>query len=168
MRTCSQRPTKKKHAAPLDCSVHLTTNAQTTHTRTLLEMAGSMNAAASNRQLDTTNNNMCKGVVGGGANMLTSLLESISLNNNNQNSGSASSDATLADDNMSKCYENLIVIDAGANLTNKKYSRDLDSVVQRAKDAGKWRMTNGYAIGTRCVSVRVCIWVFVGLQLEHY
>lgn len=139
------------------------------HTRTLLEMAGSMNAAASNRQLDTTNNNMCKGVVGGGANMLTSLLESISLNNNNnQNSGSASSDATLADDNMSKCYENLIVIDAGANLTNKKYSRDLDSVVQRAKDAGKWRMTNGYAIGTRCVSVRVCIWVFVGLQLEHY
>lgn len=35
------------------------------------------------------------------------------------------------------CFENLIVIDAGANLTNKKYSRDLDSVIQRAKDAGK-------------------------------
>lgn len=35
------------------------------------------------------------------------------------------------------CYENLIVIDVGANLTNKKYGRDLDSVVQRAKDAGE-------------------------------
>lgn len=34
------------------------------------------------------------------------------------------------------CFENLIVIDAGANLTNKKYSRDLESVIQRAKDAG--------------------------------
>lgn len=38
--------------------------------------------------------------------------------------------------NMEQCYENLIVVDIGANLTNKKYSRDLDSVVQRAKDAG--------------------------------
>lgn len=38
--------------------------------------------------------------------------------------------------NMEECYENLIVIDVGANLTNKKYSRDLDSVIQRAKDAG--------------------------------
>lgn len=39
--------------------------------------------------------------------------------------------------NMEQCYENLIVIDVGANLTNKKYGRDLDSVIQRAKDAGK-------------------------------
>lgn len=39
-------------------------------------------------------------------------------------------------DDMKHCFENLIVIDVGANLTNKKYSRDLDSVVQRAKDAG--------------------------------
>lgn len=46
----------------------------------------------------------------------------------------------MADCNISEemkhCYENLIVIDAGANLTNKKYSRDLDSVIQRAKDSG--------------------------------
>lgn len=41
-------------------------------------------------------------------------------------------------DEMKQCYENLIVIDCGANLTNKKYSRDLDSVVQRAQDAGKY------------------------------
>lgn len=40
-------------------------------------------------------------------------------------------------DDMKHCFDNLIVIDAGANLTNKKYSRDLDSVIQRAKDAGK-------------------------------
>ncbi|XP_055322728.1 3'-5' ssDNA/RNA exonuclease TatD [Sitodiplosis mosellana] len=39
-------------------------------------------------------------------------------------------------DNMKHCYENLILIDVGANLTNKKYSRDLDAVVQRAQDSG--------------------------------
>lgn len=38
--------------------------------------------------------------------------------------------------NMKECYENYILIDVGANLTNKKYSRDLDSVIQRAKDSG--------------------------------
>jgi hypothetical protein len=37
---------------------------------------------------------------------------------------------------MQQCYENYIIIDVGANLTNKKYGRDLDSVIQRAKDAG--------------------------------
>lgn len=39
-------------------------------------------------------------------------------------------------DNMKHCYENLILIDVGANLTNKKYSRDLDAVIQRAQDSG--------------------------------
>lgn len=43
-------------------------------------------------------------------------------------------------DEMKHCYENLIVIDCGANLTNKKYSRDLDSVVQRAQDAGNYAL----------------------------
>lgn len=38
---------------------------------------------------------------------------------------------------MEECYQNLIVVDIGANLTNKKYNRDLDSVIQRAKDAGE-------------------------------
>ncbi|TMW41238.1 hypothetical protein DOY81_013682 [Sarcophaga bullata] len=42
-------------------------------------------------------------------------------------------------DDIKHCFENLIVIDAGANLTNKKYSRDLDSVIQRAKDAERKR-----------------------------
>lgn len=41
-------------------------------------------------------------------------------------------------DDIKHCFDNLIVIDAGANLTNKKYNRDLESVVQRAKDAGKY------------------------------
>lgn len=40
-------------------------------------------------------------------------------------------------DDMKHCYENLILIDVGANLTNKKYSRDLDAVIQRAQDSGK-------------------------------
>lgn len=47
------------------------------------------------------------------------------------------SEEAKGSDNLKGCYENLIVIDIGANLTNKKYGRDLDSVLQRAKDAGK-------------------------------
>lgn len=31
---------------------------------------------------------------------------------------------------------NYIIVDIGANLTNKKFSRDLDQVIQRARDAG--------------------------------
>lgn len=59
-----------------------------------------------------------------------------------QKSEAAASPASLLEeqadlmDSMKHCFENLIVIDVGANLTNKKYSRDLDSVVQRARDAG--------------------------------
>ncbi|KAJ8910788.1 hypothetical protein NQ315_015129 [Exocentrus adspersus] len=47
-------------------------------------------------------------------------------------------DQTESIDNitMKECYENYILIDVGANLTNKKYSRDLDSVILRAKDSG--------------------------------
>lgn len=48
-------------------------------------------------------------------------------------------DSNISDE-MKQCYENLIVIDAGSNLTNKKYSRDLDSVIQRAKDAGMYKI----------------------------
>lgn len=50
------------------------------------------------------------------------------------------SDSTKTLENVSvsmrQCYENYIIVDIGANLTNKKYGRDLDSVIQRAKDAG--------------------------------
>lgn len=37
---------------------------------------------------------------------------------------------------INQCYENYVLIDVGANLTNKKFNRDLDSVIQRAKDSG--------------------------------
>ncbi len=33
--------------------------------------------------------------------------------------------------------DNYIIVDIGANLTNKKFARDLDSVIKRAKEAGK-------------------------------
>ena len=36
-------------------------------------------------------------------------------------------------DNLS----NYIIVDIGANLTNKKFSRDLDQVIQRATDSGE-------------------------------
>jgi len=39
-------------------------------------------------------------------------------------------------DNLS----NYIIVDIGANLTNKKFSRDLDQVIQRATDAGVTKM----------------------------
>lgn len=52
------------------------------------------------------------------------------------NQENLSGDVSSNLDDMKHCFENLIVIDAGANLTNKKYGRDLDSVIQRAKDAG--------------------------------
>lgn len=48
-----------------------------------------------------------------------------------------SEDKTDVQENMETFYENYILIDVGANLTNKKFSRDLDSVVRRAKDSGK-------------------------------
>lgn len=41
---------------------------------------------------------------------------------------------------MTHCFENYVLVDVGANLTNKKYSRDLDSVIQRAKDSGVQKM----------------------------
>lgn len=34
-------------------------------------------------------------------------------------------------------YENLILVDVAANLVHKKYARDQESVIQRAKDAGQ-------------------------------
>lgn len=42
-----------------------------------------------------------------------------------------------------------LLVDIGANLTNSKYSRDLDSVVERAKDAGLFdRFSNIYNVLT--------------------
>lgn len=38
--------------------------------------------------------------------------------------------------NSDNVDSNYILIDIGANLTNKKFSRDVDAVVQRAKESG--------------------------------
>ncbi len=43
---------------------------------------------------------------------------------------------------MLKTLDNYIIVDIGANLTNKKFSRDLDAVVQRAKDAGEEKLSS--------------------------
>lgn len=40
--------------------------------------------------------------------------------------------------------ENYIIVDIGANLTNKKFSKDLDSVLQRAKDSGNGQFTRPF------------------------
>jgi TatD DNase family protein len=58
---------------------------------------------------------------------------------------------------MQKCYENYVIIDVGANLTNKKYGRDLDSVIQRAKDAGMCMPTSR----RNCVAVCILVAVWV-------
>lgn len=52
------------------------------------------------------------------------------------NKNSSKNDTNDNSLSMQEFYENYIVIDVGANLTNKKFGRDLDSVIQRAKDAG--------------------------------
>lgn len=39
---------------------------------------------------------------------------------------------------MEKLYENYILVDIGANLTHKKFVKDLDSVIRRAKDSGRY------------------------------
>ena len=44
----------------------------------------------------------------------------------------------MASNKLMKQLTNYIIVDIGANLTNKKYARDLDSVIQRAKEAGMW------------------------------
>lgn len=36
-------------------------------------------------------------------------------------------------------YDNYLLIDVGSNMINKKFSRDLESVLQRAKDSGVFR-----------------------------
>ncbi|XP_058805091.1 3'-5' ssDNA/RNA exonuclease TatD isoform X3 [Phymastichus coffea] len=57
---------------------------------------------------------------------------------------------------MTQCYENYVLVDVGANLTNKKYNRDLDSVVQRAKDAGVQKiMVTGASIRSSKEALRL-------------
>ncbi|XP_021936091.1 uncharacterized protein LOC110837838 [Zootermopsis nevadensis] len=57
---------------------------------------------------------------------------------------------------MQQCYENYIIVDIGANLTNKKYGRDLDSVIQRAKDAGVQKiMVTGASLRTSREALRL-------------
>ncbi|KAI5706868.1 hypothetical protein M8J75_012078 [Diaphorina citri] len=52
------------------------------------------------------------------------MSESSSSNNNNELT------------KLANCFDNYVLIDVGANLTNRKFGRDLESVVQRAKDSG--------------------------------
>ncbi|XP_011500956.1 PREDICTED: putative deoxyribonuclease TATDN1 isoform X2 [Ceratosolen solmsi marchali] len=57
---------------------------------------------------------------------------------------------------MTQCFENYVLVDVGANLTNKKYSRDLDSVIQRAKDSGVQKiMVNGTSIRSSKEALRL-------------
>ncbi|XP_043274358.1 3'-5' ssDNA/RNA exonuclease TatD [Venturia canescens] len=71
-------------------------------------------------------------------------------------SGSMVEDKEGAGASMSQYYENYILVDVGANLTNKKYSRDLDSVVQRAKDAGVQKiMVTGASIRSSKEALRL-------------
>ncbi|XP_046740812.1 3'-5' ssDNA/RNA exonuclease TatD [Diprion similis] len=71
-------------------------------------------------------------------------------------SGSCTESPKASSTAMTQCYENYILVDVGANLTNKKYSRDLDSVIQRAKDAGvKKIMVTGASIRSSKEALRL-------------
>jgi hypothetical protein len=67
---------------------------------------------------------------------------------------------------MQQCYENYVIIDVGANLTNKKYGRDLDSVIQRAKDAGMCLSI----LRRNCVAFRILseVWVMCWLYCSRH
>lgn len=41
-------------------------------------------------------------------------------------------------DPIKENYDNYLLIDVGSNMVNKKFSRDLESVLQRAKDSGQF------------------------------
>ena len=51
---------------------------------------------------------------------------------------------------------NYIIVDIGANLTNKKFSRDLDQVIQRAREAGVTKiMVTGTSIHSTKEALRL-------------
>ncbi len=54
-------------------------------------------------------------------------------------SAPAASSGSSNGSGLTKMLDNYIIIDIGANLTNKKFSRDLDAVINRAKEAGKFK-----------------------------
>ncbi|XP_015178198.1 PREDICTED: 3'-5' ssDNA/RNA exonuclease TatD [Polistes dominula] len=73
-----------------------------------------------------------------------------------ENAASSNSEENAISSDMTRCYENYIIVDVGANLTNKKYSRDLDSVIQRAKDAGVQKiMVTGASIRSSKEALRL-------------
>lgn len=63
--------------------------------------------------------------------ILTPRLENSGRCDRMASSGNKSSEEPGKD-----ASDNYILVDIGANLTNKKFSRDVDSVVQRAKEVG--------------------------------
>lgn len=54
-------------------------------------------------------------------------------------------------------YDNYLLIDVGSNMVNKKFSRDLESVLQRAKDSGMFRFRNDKHSITPIVSMKQII-----------
>ena len=68
----------------------------------------------------------------------TSNLELIKMSNNPPKHGVDAEHHNAHGKLMKQLEDNYIIVDVGANLTNKKFSRDLDAVIQRAKDAGKF------------------------------
>ena len=61
------------------------------------------------------------------------MATSIMSKNKVETGGPVSDNPTMMDK-----LSNYIIVDIGANLTNKKFSRDLDQVIQRATDAGTY------------------------------
>lgn len=65
---------------------------------------------------------------------IVSVCKSIMSQSSSSDNSNINNDLTK----LSTCFDNYVLIDVGANLTNRKFSRDLESVVQRAKDAGSY------------------------------
>ena len=66
---------------------------------------------------------------------------------------------------LMKQLDNYIIVDVGANLTNKKFSRDLDAVIQRAKDAGK-SIINKLSRITFEILIKMLFWLYIGYPIN--
>ena len=67
--------------------------------------------------------------------MFTLMMASNSLDDNSIGDQIKSNEEMLRSLRLASC--NYMMVDIGANLTDRRFAKDLDSVVQRSKEAGE-------------------------------
>lgn len=75
-------------------------------------------------------------------------------------------DAVLDANSKDFVSENYVIVDIGANLTNKKFSRDLDSVVSRAQDAGTYFRLSPFDFASTFVDLLAIFFFFLNTSFS--